>query len=93
MPFTPPEHPRRVRAKMHVTEVNLKTWGTEVVMNVVSRGEDNKKWAAASPVGRYAVTIANEVAADQFFPGQEWFIDCIPIDPAKHGVEGMDEDD
>jgi hypothetical protein len=39
---------------------------TVVKMNVVSRGEHNKNWAAATPSGQVTMTIKNESAASWF---------------------------
>lgn len=90
MPFTTPENPRPVRAKMYVESVTARQWGTSIRLQVVSRGEDNKEWSAASPAGTLEMTIKNEAASDQFAPGQEWFIDMIPIASEKTGAEGME---
>lgn len=89
MPFTAPDQPRPVRAKMYVTELAYTQWGTTVKLRAVSRGDDNKEWAAATPNGELSLTIKNQGAADQFAPDQEWFVDLIPV-PAEHvGAEGM----
>jgi hypothetical protein len=36
------------------------------------------------------MTVANEAAADQFAPGQEWYLDMIPVAAEKVGAEGME---
>ena len=76
----------RVRAKFYVYGMELQQWGTIVKLRVVGRGEDNKAWSAATPVGELTMTIKNEVAAERFAPGQEWFLDFTP---APTGEEGM----
>jgi hypothetical protein len=78
----------RVRAKFFVQEVGKTTYGGKVVLNVVSRGEDNKKWSAATPSGQITMTIRNELAMDFFDVGQEYF---VTFDPAPKGEEGMGE--
>lgn len=93
MPFTAPENPGRVRAKMYVDAITYRQWGVELTMRVVSRGEDNKQWAAASPAGELRLTIKNEKASDQYAPGQEWYIDMIPVPVDQHGKEGMGDVD
>ena len=75
-----------VRAKFYVSEVALTSWGCRVTLNVVTRGEDNKAWSAATPSGQITMQIKNDIAAEQFAPGQEWFVD---FRPAPTGVEGM----
>lgn len=77
---------RTVRAKMFVQEVAKTTWGGKVVLQVVTRGADNKEWASATPSGRLELTIRNDHALAQFEPGDEVFID---ISPAPKGEEGM----
>lgn len=91
MPFTVPTNPSPVRAKVYVSELGYTQWGTKVVLQPVTRGEDNKAWAAATPSGRIELTIKNESAADQFAPGQEWFVDLIPVPVDQAGREGMGE--
>lgn len=93
MPLIRPENPRPVRAKMYVSEVAYLPYGVRVTLNVVSRGEDNKKWAAASPAGKFEITIKNEGASDQFAPNQEWYVDMIPVPVEEHGKEGMGDVD
>ena len=93
MPLIRPENPRPVRAKMYVSEVAYMQYGVRVTMRVVSRGEDNKKWAAASPSGTFEITINNEGASDQFAPDQEWFIDMTLVPTDQHGKEGMGDVD
>lgn len=90
MPFTPPENPRPVRAKFYVTGIELQSWGTSVKMAPVTRGEDNKEWSAATPSGQLTMMVANDAAAEQFAPGQEWFVDFTPVPVEKVGTEGME---
>lgn len=93
MPLVRPENPRPVRAKMYVNEVTYHQYGVRVVLRVVSRGEDNKKWAAASPDGSLTILIKNEAASDQFAPDQEWYVDMTPVPADQHGKEGMGDVD
>jgi hypothetical protein len=79
----------RVRAKFYVRAVELTTWGTNVTLQPVSRGEDNKAWSAATPTGEIRMGIKNELAAERFSPGQEWYVD---FSPAPQGEEGMGAD-
>lgn len=90
MPFSEPTDPiRPVRAKMYVSGLDFTTWGTTVKLQAVTRGEDNKQWAAATPSGTLTLQIKNQGAADQFAPGQEWFIDMVPIPAEQKDQEGM----
>ena len=89
MPFTEPENPGRVVAKFYVTELAWRQWGVEVKLQAVTRGEDNKMWASATPVGNLTMTIKNEVAAEQFAPGQEWLLEMVPVPKDAVGQEGM----
>jgi len=92
MPFQKPDHPKPTRAKMFVDSVSLRTWGVDVELRVVSRGEDNKAWATSTPQGSMKLTIKNEVASDQFWPGQEWYVDLTPIPEGKREIAGMEHD-
>lgn len=91
MPFAQPENVRPVRAKMYVDRLAFTTWGTTVHLSVVTRGEDNKAWSAATPVGSLELQIKNQGAADVFAPGQEWYVDLVPVPEESVGQEGMGE--
>ena len=60
-----------------------------IEMQPVSRGEDNKEWSAATPSGRLEMNVKNEHAAEQFWPGQEWFLTFEPVPEAQLDKEGM----
>lgn len=75
-----------VRAKFYVEAVTKRVWGSEVVLRAVCRGEDNKEWSSATPSGVLTMSIRNDLAAEQFEPGQEMFIDFTP---APKDTEGM----
>lgn len=77
-----------VRAKFFCSEIRRTTYGGGVTLNAVSRGEDNKKWASATPSGEIKMTILNELAVEFFDVGAEYFIDFTP---APKGEEGMGE--
>lgn len=76
----------KVRAKFFVQKLCQTTYGGSVELNVVSRGEDNKQWASATPSGAITMTIRNELALEFFKVGDEFFVDFTP---AEKGVEGM----
>lgn len=90
MPFIPPENPTPVRAKLYVRGIDIQSWGTKITLAPVTRGEDNKEWSAATPSGEFWMMVANQKAADQFAPGQEWFCDLTPIPQDRSGQEGME---
>lgn len=75
-----------VRAKFYVYEVTKGTYGGKVVLQVVSRGDDNKQWASATPAGRIEMTIKNDLAIAEFDVSKEYFVDFTP---APQGEEGM----
>lgn len=79
-----------VRAKFYVYEVAKTTSGSRVTLHAVCRGEDNKVWASATPVGKIEMTILNDVATEQFEVGGEMFVDFTPIAKEKVGQPGME---
>lgn len=90
MPFTPPENPGPVRAKFYVRAVELQQGSVQIKLGAVTRGEDNKEWSQYTPYGELTMTIKNELASDQFAPGQEWYVDLRPVPTDKVGQEGME---
>lgn len=83
-----------VRAKMYLQSIEHTTYGTIVKLQAVTRGEDNKAWAAATPAGGVTLTIKNDQAADQFSvdqlrEGQEFFVDITPVPAELERREGM----
>jgi hypothetical protein len=64
-----------VRALFFVAEKDLRQWGTIVRLRVVTKGdEEEKAFFAATPVGLIEMTIKNEVAAEQFEFGKEFYV-------------------
>jgi hypothetical protein len=76
----------RVRAKFYVAEIGKTTYGGKVVLRAVSRGEDNKQWANATPSGEITLSIRNELALEVFDVNDEFYVDFIK---APKGEEGM----
>lgn len=78
-----------VRAKFFVQEITRRAYNAdacEVKLSAVSRGKDNKEWAAATPIGNISMSILNGSAAAQFLElGSEFYVDFTP---AEKGVEG-----
>lgn len=79
-----------VKAKFFCEYVKEMTWGSEVALRAVTRGEDNKEWSSATPTGTFVMGIKNEVAAAQFKAGKEYLIDINEVPEALAGKEGMD---
>jgi hypothetical protein len=75
-----------VRAKFYCTEISKMIGGGKVRLSAVTRGEDNKKWASATPAGTIEMSIRNELAIEQFDVGEEYYVD---FSPAPKGQEGM----
>jgi hypothetical protein len=74
---------------MFVSETKRAAWNkdaAQITLQVASRGEENKKWAAATPSGQLTLTILNESAAkvllDAFEAGQDVMVTMEPVDPA-----------
>lgn len=64
-------------AKFYVAEKTQFSYSKEqhtVVLRPVSRGEENREWAAASPSGELRMQINNKAAADGFLLGEEYLI-------------------
>lgn len=80
MPFTAPENPSPVRAKMYVRAVELQQGTTKITLAVVTRGDENKSWSEYTPWGEMTLGIKNQIAADNFAPGQEWLVDLTPVE-------------
>lgn len=64
-----------VRALFHVAEKDLRNWATIVRLRPVTKGdEEEKAFFAATPSGVIEMTIKNEVAAEQFVLGKEFYV-------------------
>lgn len=65
-----------VVARFYVSETTRRAYQPqhlEVSLQAVSRGPENKTWAAATPAGQIKLTISNEQAA-------KWFADRLGKD-------------
>lgn len=83
-----------VRAKMYLESKSQTRHGGKVNLRVVTRGEDNKKWAAATPYGTMELSISNEAALasfseDDLMAGQEYFVTIEKVPAELQGEEGM----
>lgn len=74
---------------MYVESVTKRTWADTVRLQVVTRGEDNKAWSAATPSGHVEMNIKNDDAAVQFIPGREYFVTFTEVPEQLAGQEGM----
>lgn len=75
-----------VVARFFVSELKRNAYdpnATTVTLQVVSRGEHNKNWAAATPSGQITMMIKNESAASWFIErlGKEIQVDFSPAEP------------
>lgn len=64
-------------ARMYVQEVTQFAFAPQaktVKLQVVTRGDENKKWAAATPSGSATLVINNGDAAEQFELGKEYLV-------------------
>jgi hypothetical protein len=82
VPFTAPENPRPVQAKFYVSAVELVQGGVRLKFGAVTRGDENKEWAQYTPSGSIEMFVKNELASDNFAPGQEWLLTFTPAPPA-----------
>lgn len=74
-----------VVARMFVQEISLFAYNPQaktVKLQVVSRGEENKEWSAATPSGSVTLVINNTAAAEQFELGQDYLITFEKADKA-----------
>lgn len=58
-----------VAAKFYVASITRHSYNkgaAQVVLQVVSRGEENKEWASATPAGKVELSIGNPDAVAQF---------------------------
>jgi hypothetical protein len=69
--------PMSVIAKFYVREITRYSYNpasVTVKLGPVTRGEENKSWAAATPTGDITLGIQNELASRQFELGEEYLI-------------------
>lgn len=63
-----------VIAKFFCAEKTETTSGIRIKMHPVSRGEENKTWAAYTPAGTLEMGVLNPAACEAFVVGQEYFL-------------------
>lgn len=76
-----------VVARMRVNEISLFGYSTRIRLNPVMPSSDDdphaeeiKAFYAATPSGLFEATIHNELAAEQFQPGEEFYVTLTPVD-------------
>ena len=79
------------RAKLYVSEATRGAGAPDavrIVLAAVTRGDENKSWAEATPVAKFEMTIQNPEAAAVFYVGQEFYVDFTPVPaPSKIGKD------
>lgn len=78
--------PDAVEARFFVSGYQRRAYdpdATEVTLTAVSRGDQNKSWARATPAGQITMTIKNESAASWFVGmlGAEVSVTFTPAPP------------
>ena len=74
-----------VVARMRVNSITLNGYSTLIKLNPVmpSEGQEHyeeiKAFYAATPTGEFTASINNELAAEQFQPGKEFYITLTEI--------------
>lgn len=71
----------KVVAKLYVSSVKRQVSApdtVEVTLAAVTRGEENKAWAEATPAANFAMSIQNPTAAAVFQMGQEFLVSFEP---------------
>ena len=64
-----------VKAKFYCWKKEIDLGGTQVLLSPVSNDSDeNKNFWAATPSGKLEMRIKNEVAAEQFEIGKEYYL-------------------
>lgn len=64
-----------VRCKFYCHSVTQSVNGGQVTLFPVSRGDENREWASATPSGKVELTILNDLAVAEFVAGEEYWID------------------
>jgi hypothetical protein len=71
-----------IRAKFKVTEINQKSYTTEVVLMPVydTTIEEDRQFQKATPAGRFSMQVDNPKALEQLTMSKSFYIDLTPID-------------
>lgn len=91
----------RVRAKLFVSSVTRQAHAPDQItvrLNAVTRWEENREWASATPMATFEMTINNPAAAALFKLGREYHVTFEGIDGGAtlsdgHAFEDPAEDD
>jgi hypothetical protein len=75
-----------VVARLKVQSVKVYEWGSEIEMfHSTPPAEDDPHYAeikafhAATPAAKFTASIKNALAAEQFQPGQEFYVNFVPV--------------
>jgi hypothetical protein len=80
-----------VLAKLYVSSAKRQASSpdsVEVTLAAVTRGEENRSWAEATPAASFSMTINNPEAAAEFVLGQEFFVRFDKADPVVSLADG-----
>lgn len=77
-----------VRAKFYVQSITRHAYNpgaAEIKLSAVTRGQDNKSWSSATPMGSLTMSVLNESATAQFELGEEYYLDFSKAEKGKEG--------
>lgn len=80
-----------IRAKLFVSSVERQSStpdAVKVTLAAVTRGEENKTWAEATPAATFSMQIQNPDAVAAFELGQEFYVDFTPAEPTANLADG-----
>jgi uncharacterized DUF497 family protein len=72
-----------VRAKFHLSEVHNLSWGSKRFVfkpQYDTSIEEDRRFAKASPDGRFEIVVDNPSAAEQFNLGAFYYVDFTPAE-------------
>ena len=80
-----------VKAKLYVAAIErtaTRPDHAKITLGAVTRGNENKQWAEATPSASFIMTIQNPVAAAQFVLGQEYYVTFERAEAMPHLGDG-----
>jgi hypothetical protein len=72
----------KVQSVTHNAPAGTEKSGSVVLTPVTSGSEENKVFWKYTPSGRIEMQVSNMDALAQFQPGQEFYVDFTPAEPA-----------
>lgn len=79
------------RCKMRIDTVKLTSYGDEVTLSAQFDGplsKEERAFSDATPSADFVLQIANPKLRGQYKPGQEFYVDLVPIAPANDQGSG-----